>query len=229
MRQAFQSTISFSELLFNNIDAGFKSTQNFTKKSFLSNIKIPNFKTPFPPKVILAVIGVILFVGIIWFFQSANTSTSATGSGSKPFAPVALKTQEINKEFSFPIKDAAGKEVSKMKYEIQKASVQDEILVKGQRARAVEGRIFLIIDIKITNSFNQGLQINSRDYMRLIVSGNKKELVAADIHNDPVEVQAISTKTTRIGFPINETDSDLVLQVGEINGKKETIKLTVNN
>jgi hypothetical protein len=40
-----------------------------------------------------------------------------------------------------------------------------------------------------------------------------------------VEVQAISTKFTRVGFPINENDSDLKLRVGEIEGEKETIPL----
>lgn len=227
MRQAFQSTISFSEILFNSIDAGFKYTQSINKKNFLSNIKLPQFKKPLSSKIVFIGIGIILLVGVIWLFQTGN-GNSTTNANDKPFAPVALKTQEIKKELNFPIKDENGKILSKMQYEVQRANIQDEILVKGQRARAVEGRVFLIIDIKITNSYKQGLQINSKDYMRLIVNGNKKELVAADIHNDPVEVQAISTKTTRIGFPINETDRDLVLQVGEINGKKELITLTVN-
>lgn len=228
MRQAFQSTISFSELFFQNLDAGFKSSRKLTN-NFLTNKKLPNIKLPFSPKIILAVVGIILFAGTIWFFQNGKTSTSATDANGKPLAPVALKTQEINKEFQFPITNTDGKEISKMKYEIQKASIQNEILVKGQRARAVEGRVFLIIDIKISNNYDQGLQINSKDYVRLIVNGNKEELVAADIHNDPVEVQAISTKITRIGFPINENDHNLELQVGEINGKKQTITLTVNN
>lgn len=234
MRQTLQSTPSFSETLFSHFDTGFKSTQDFARKKLPANFKIPNIHNPFSkfnisPKIVFAAVGVILFVGIIWFFQNTNSSTSATNSSEKPLAPVALKTQEINKEFKFPIKDASGKELSKMKYEIQKATIQNEILVKGQRARAVEGRIFLILDIKITNTYDQGLQINSRDYVRLIVNGNTDELIAADIHNDPVEAQAISTKTTRIGFPINENDKNLEIQVGEINGKKETIEITVNN
>lgn len=234
MRQTLQSTLSLSEIIFSYLDNGFKSTQDFARKKIPSNFKISNIYNPFSkfkisPKIVFAAIGVILFVGIIWFFQNTNSSTSATDSNERPLAPIALKTQEINKEFKFPIKNEDGKELSKMTYEIQKATIQDEILVKGQRARAVEGRVFLILDIKITNSYDQGLQINSKDYVRLIINGNKEELIAADIHNDPVEVQAISTKTTRIGFPINESDKNLEIQVGEINGKKETIKITVNN
>jgi hypothetical protein len=76
---------------------------------------------------------------------------------------------------------------------------------------------------------DKGIEINSRDYVRLIVDGNTKEMLAPEIHNDPVEAQAISTKYTRVGFPINTSDKNLVLQVGEINGPKQTIKLEFKN
>jgi hypothetical protein len=57
------------------------------------------------------------------------------------------------------------------------------------------------------------------------VNGNTSELLAPDIHNDPVEVQAISTKPTRVGFPINDTDKKLTLFIGEINGQKDKVEL----
>lgn len=228
MRQAVQSTIPFFHTLFSTFDRSFQSTRNFNRTDFASKIKNFKFNKKHTPKIVLGLFAVVIITAVIFVFTNTNKSTVASDT-EKPAAPVALKTENINREFSFPITNDAGKEISKMKYEIQKASIQNEILVKGQRARAVEGRVFLILDIKISNSFDQGLQINSRDYVRLVVNGNKNELIAADIHNDPVEAQAISTKTTRIGFPINETDHDLELQVGEISGKKETIKLSVNN
>lgn len=176
----------------------------------------------------LAILGVIVFIAVVILSRSNQNTIANQASNEKPVAPVAKATQEINKVFNFPIRNSDGKIVKTLKFEILSANLQDEILVKGQRARAVKGRTFIILNLKITNSFEQGIQISSRDYVRLIVNNNKKELVAADIHNDPVEVQAISTKTTRLGFPINETDKNLEIQVGEINGKKETIKLTFN-
>ncbi len=183
---------------------------------------------PVSPKVIAIVLGVVIFAGILFVFKATANTSANPSSSQKPSAPIVKAKQNINKEFNFPIKDTEGKEISKIKYFIASASLQDEILVKGERARAVKGRTFLILDLKITNPYKQGVQINSRDYVRLVVNNNLNELIAADIHNDPVEVQAISTKSTRIGFPINETDHNLGIQVGEINGRKETIKLTVN-
>jgi hypothetical protein len=51
--------------------------------------------------------------------------------------------------------------------------------------------------------------------------------LAPEIHNDPVEVQALSTKYTRLAFPIDDTYKDLTLYVGEINGHKDAIKLNL--
>lgn len=203
---------------FSSVRGSFSKTRNF---------KTPKFKIP--KLVILLIIGVVVISAIILAVKSSraqNAQSTASGNGNaKPLAPSAKATQTINKEFSFPIKDDKGAEISKIKYVIETASLQDEILVKGERARAVQGRTFLILNLKITNNYKQGIQISSRDYVRLVVDGKKDELIAADIHNDPVEVQAISTKITRLGFPINETYKNLELQVGEINGKKETINI----
>ncbi len=214
--------LQFPALLFSFTENKFSQARNF-KSVFSSK---PNFKLPFSPKFLLPVLGLIVIGSGIVFVKSTQMTTAVATDTEKPAAPIVKNKQLINKEFSFPIKDNDNKELSKIKYLIQSATLQDEILVKGQRARAIQGRTFLILDLKITNTFNQGIQINSRDYIRLSVNGNSDELIAADIHNDPVEVQAISTKLTRIGFPINETDTGLELKIGEINGKKETIKIS---
>lgn len=130
----------------------------------------------------------------------------------------------INKEFNFPIKDDKGKEVGSIKYLIDNAEKRDEILIKGQRATAIAGRTFLILNLKIENKSNQKIQINTRDYVRLSVN-NGTEWLAPDIHNDPVEAQPIATKYTRVGFPISDTDNKLKLQAGEINGNKTVVDL----
>ncbi len=183
------------------------------RKSRLFNKKLVKYL------VILAVI-VVVASGL-----GRAVSRDESSGIKKTSVADAKAEQDINKEFSFPLKDSEGEEVSRLVYAIENAELRDEIIVKGQKATAVNGRAFLIFTIKITNEHNQSIEMNTRDYMRLSVNGNEDEWLAPDIHNDPVEIQAISTKSTRLGFPINDTDTNLVLRVGEVNGEKEVINL----
>lgn len=191
-----------------------KLKRNFKKNKF--------FFIPLAVIVLLLVVG--LFNVVKGKPRSGGAVMSAT-SDKRVELKNAIAEQTINKTFAFPLRDEKGKEVSKIKYTIEKAELRDEIIVKGQRATSVKGRTFLIIPIKIQNDFNQPVQINGRDYVRLIVDNNTNEKLAPDIHNDPIEVQAISTKQTRVGFPIDDTAKNLILQVGEIKGDKQNIKL----
>jgi hypothetical protein len=177
------------------------------------------------------VIGVIvLVVGVVLVRNTTSGTNAVTVPGISNDNRVAVegakKEQKINKLLSFPLRDQKGKEVSKFTYEVQTVELRDEIIVKGQKASAVKGRTFLIVNLKITNNYDKNIQLNVKDYIRL-TTGSATEKLAADIHNDPVDVQAISTKHTRVGFPINDTDKNLKLQIGEITGNKETIALNL--
>jgi hypothetical protein len=177
-----------------------------------------------------ALVGVVVIIVGVLLLRNATGTTSAApvlGANDKRVDIQKPKAQQqINKDYSFPLKDQTGKEVSKFTYKIQDAELRDEIVVKGQPATAVKGRTFLIVNIKITNNYDKDIQLNVKDFVRLSVN-NSTEKLAPDIHNDPVDVQAISTKYTRVGFPINDTDKNLELQVGEISGTKDTIKLNL--
>lgn len=183
-------------------------------------------------KVLLA--SVVILLLIISFLAGKTTSKSTSYSGSsyagysdnRPLGPTVKAGQTLNKEFTFPLLDDNGVKVSEIKYKLTTAEVEDSIIVNGQRANAVKGRTFLVINLEITNNHTQAIQINSRDYLRLSVNGDS-DWIAPDIHNDPVQVQAISTKITRLGFPINDSDKDLTLQVGEIKGVKQFVKLNL--
>lgn len=132
---------------------------------------------------------------------------------------------ELNREFKFPLRDSKNKEVTKISYLIENAELRNQIIVQGRPATAIEGKTFLILTIKIKNDYTQSININARDYLRIVVNNKNDELLAADIHNDPVNVQPISTKVTRVGFPINDSDKDIKLLVGEIKDKKTEIPL----
>jgi hypothetical protein len=176
-----------------------------------------------------ALIVVLFLTVLIGFFAvrgfvGSSSSSSALASDKRVNVEKPKADKVINKVILFPVKDQDGREVTKVRYEILTAELRDEIVVKGQKATAVKGRTFLVFNIKITNDYDKPMQINAKDYIRLIIN-NSKEKLAPEIHNDPVEVQAISTKYTRVGFAINDNVKNLVLQVGEIGEKKEDIKL----
>ena len=192
-------------------------------RDLIRGVSFKNFQNKNNPRFFLFLIVIALLIFSFYLGKSLNQN-SISYKDDRPL-PAATKARQIlNKEFEFPLKDGKGKEVSKIKYKIESAELQDSIIVKGQRARSVKGRTFLILNLKVSNNFTQGIEINSRDYVRLLVNSSK-ESMAADIHNDHVEVQAISTKFTRLGFPINDSDKNLMLRIGEIKGKKETVKL----
>lgn len=107
---------------------------------------------------------------------------------------------------------------------LKNIELRDVIIYRGQVAPAVAGRVFVIVNLEITNDSPYAVKMNVKDYFRLIVD-DKQQKFAPDIHNDPVTIQAISTKATRVGFPIDDTFKNLKLQVGEISGKKEIVNL----
>jgi len=175
-------------------------------------------------KFIKPVLIIFVLIGVFVFLVKA-LGREGQVSSDKIKVGVPEKTFNIGREFTFPVRDANGKKVTDIKYKVEKAELTDQIIVQGKKATAVKGRTFLIINLKISNEYTLPVEIQTRNYIRLSVNGNEEEWLAPDIHNDPVEVQAISTKNTRVGFPINETDNKLVLRVGEIEGDKEKIPL----
>ena len=180
-----------------------------------------------PILLVVIVLGVV--VAIVKNLPDAQSNPNSDGSADIKIAG-ALATQNLDKVNKFPLKDENGKEVGKFEYTVQNAELRKQILVQGRSATAVSGRVFLIFNIKINNTLDKALQINTRDYIRISLPSNPSEKLAADIHNDPVEVQAISTKYTRIGLAIDEKDAKkpIEIQVGEIGGDKQTITLNFN-
>ena len=180
------------------------------------------FKNPF--LIPFGAVMVIVLIAIFIALRNLDTSSSTGSTDGKIRIQDAKATQVLNKQFTFPLKDTAGKEVSRLRFVVENVEIKDGIIVKGKRATSVAGRTFLIVNVKITNDYTKSIEINVRDYTRLI-AGKSNERLAPDIHNDPVEVQALSTKYTRVGFPIDEKEKILTLQVGEITGKKELVAL----
>lgn len=139
-------------------------------------------------------------------------------------APTPIATQVLNKKFEFPLKDDSGREVARISYLLESANLQDAFIYQGKLAKAVKGRTFVIFNLKITNPYSKTIEINAKDYIR-VKANRSSEQLAPEIHNDPVQIQANSTKYTRIGLPINDSDKNLVVLIGELQGSKQTVNL----
>lgn len=173
----------------------------------------------------IAVIALVLMVSVGMFLRNSGKAVLGNKDTDKISVEKPLASQVINKDFSFPVLDSAGEEAGKLQYTVETAELRDQLIIKGQQARAIEGRTFLIISLKITNDTQHTISVNTRDFIRLKKEGSE-ELVAPTIHNDPVEAQAISTLTTRVGFSVPDNDTEgMSLQIGEIAKDKQTVEL----
>lgn len=219
---------------FANTNTSIPDNPTFFRSSRFKFNKMPNMKSFFKKYGFFIVLGcVVLLLLLVIVTHTSRTSTGASRTsvlGKTADDRIKLKsprsTEDINREFKFSLLDNNGKELGKFSYFIQNAELRDEIILKGVRTPTIVGRTFLIINLKFTNPLNNDIQINAKDYIRLTVN-NLNEKLAPEIHNDPVDVQAISTKYTRVGFIINDTDKNLVLQIGEIKGDKQSIPLNL--
>lgn len=148
-----------------------------------------------------------------------NSSSQTT----KTILKAATANVEIQKDYQVSVLNEDGEEVDGVLMRLENAEVRDEIIVQGQKANSVAGRAFLVINMKLVNELEQAVEINTKDYLRLGIS--EAEWFAPDIHNDPVLVQAISTKPTRVAFPVDGGLRKFSLKVGEISGEKETVEI----
>ena len=170
----------------------------------------------------------IIMIAVSIYVVRNRTAASANGSSTNKSSiqvAGAKKRQDLNKEFQFPIKNADAEEVGKMKYIIETAELRDEIIAEGKKATSIPGRTFLVLTLKITNDLDRRLQINTRDYIRLSIN-DSNERFEFTIHNDPVEIGAISTRPTRLAMPIDDVDQKLTLYVGEIKGEKQAVEIS---
>lgn len=130
----------------------------------------------------------------------------------------------INRSFSFAAYDR-NKKLSKKEigYTITSAEKTDQIIIKGKRATAVNGRTFLIFNLKLNNPHDESLFLNTRNFVRVQPVGSEDKL-APEVHNDTVEIQPDSTKLTRVGMPVDKDQNTFTLFVGAVDdSKKEEI------
>ncbi len=183
--------------------------------------------------IFIVLITAAVLVGLVYFLGrqslSAQQNPTNVSVDNRYAVSPPLASTPVNNDFKFKVAttDNTSTSLSKpeIEYTIESADLRTDILIKGEKATAVEGKNFLVLNLKLKNDLDKNVNINTRDYVRLLSNQNSGELLAPEIHNDPVDVQAISTKYTRLGFTVSEAEKNFTLQVGEIDGPKTTINL----
>lgn len=87
--------------------------------------------------IFLLIIGVILAARFLFTGESSTQTDSTSEDGIVE----AKEIQSLDREFIFPLNDGE-KDVSEVKFFIDDVELREEIVVQGQKAVAVPGRIF---------------------------------------------------------------------------------------
>lgn len=172
---------------------------------------------------LVTLIVIIVIAAVAFLAGKLSTPKSVRQAVGQDAAPVTNAEQKLNKSFDVSVKNDKGVEITKVKYNLEDAVLQNQIIIRGTRATAIQGKTFLIVNFNLNNNSNKYIQLNSRDYVRLV--GTNGEMIAPDIHNDPIQIQPISTKESRLGFPVDATTKKFTLSVGEIDGKKNQVTI----
>lgn len=193
-----------------------------------SGFRSDRFKKFNNPKYIIG--AAVIFISLITLFlitKQAEPQALAIDDQLVD-APQPKARQVINKTFEFPLIGPKNEVVSKLKYKVISAELQNAVISKGKLVKTVRGRSFLVINIEIRNNYTSGIEISSDDYVRLFMNNEDKPL-SPRFPTEEVKVKAISVEPVRLGFIVNDSDKNIMLKIGEIKGKKETIAINFNN
>jgi len=185
--------------------------------------KLKNFKQKLAEhvaskkRVVILLILVLLVFGFIGYRQSLR---ARSGSSAKAV------TVQVDKSFTFNAVSNQGKHTgAKIKFRIVDAQKTNEVLVKDQSYTAKNNKTFLIVNLELRNDETTPQNLIPGDLVRLAIAGNEDTRYAPDLHNTLVGIAAISTKTDRVGFVIPQEAKSFKLFVGELEGKKEEVKV----
>ena len=135
------------------------------------------------------------------------------------------RTLNLDRVFEFKGLDDRGRKRTDIEVKITEVEITDQVVVQDKTYTAQNEKQFLIVNLELKNDATTGLNIFPGDLLRLIVDDNEEKKYAPDLHNNFVLISPISTKVDRVGFVLNEEFSNLKLQIGELEGKKEVIEI----
>lgn len=168
------------------------------------------------PKNWLVAAGVLLLVVIATFFII---------SGSDPDEITNRPTVDINKSYEIIARtEERQRTTGRFTLTVTDAQFADSILVQGKRARPVKGKVFLVLNMEITNPHKVPLYAFPVDLFRLVRSDGKK--FAPSTHQGGVQVRPEATKKSNVAFVIFPSEKKFKIEMGDVNEPKETLEIT---
>ncbi len=178
--------------------------------------KVFSFFLSKPKRIIYLVIGAFAAVGIYSiFFSGGNSNNSVTG-----------KLLPLKQNFEVVAKTKDGKNTNgKFQVEVISAHRAESLLIQGQKVIARNKKVFLVVNMEISNSYKVALYNQPVDSFRLIGSDGKR--YAPTAHQGNVEVRPESTKTSNVGFIVPLDQKKFKVEVGDLNSDKVILEFSL--
>lgn len=165
----------------------------------------------------LLIIAIILIL-VISFISIRRSSRAVGGSN------IQKVIVNIANDFEFTALNNQGQPTGdRLKLRITTAEKTNQVLVKDQVFTARNNKLFLIVNLEITNSTTLPLNLLTGNLVRLTVGDDEQTKFAPDLHNNLVPIAPLSTKIDRLGFVIPDNTKTAKLHVGELEGEKRII------
>lgn len=176
-------------------------------KGFLS------FVRKSPRLAIFTILGFLVAVGGYLIVSNLNTAQPS---------PVLT----LNQNFSVVALTQDGKKTNgKLYYQVTGAQKATSMLVQGQNVIVKNHKIFLIVNMEITNNYLVPLYTYPVDSFRLVDTDGKR--YAPTTHQGNVEIRPESTKTSNVGFVVPETAKTFKIEAGDLTGAKTTLEFSL--
>lgn len=167
---------------------------------------------------VLAIIFLAVVVVVFLFFQKFSPDRPSNFSLMK-------KTLSLGKKWDFPAANQAGTPgKTNITFSLVAAEKTNQIYVKNKPVRTTAENAFLIFSLELKNETGERVYFYSSDYLRLLSPEGKK--FEADFKNPRLEIAPFSTKKDKLAFLVLANQNDFQIQIGEILGKPETVKIS---
>lgn len=166
-----------------------------------------------PKRIAFVILAIFAAVGVYAiFFNNQSSAPTKVLPLKQSFQITALTKDGRNTNGSFKVDVTGGYR-------------SPQLLVQGQTVVARNNKDFMVLNMEITNNYNQALYIYPVDSFRLIDSLGKK--FAPTAHQGNVEVRPQSTKNSNVGFIVPKDQKRFKVEVGGLGGDKVILEFSL--